>query len=82
MPDSGVKLIPVEPLGCVKGPGTVPVNHPLYGPPPPGGSSGGSSPPPPPGNRLPPLVLEPGLGSTYGRGPAGGIQVLELNVPP
>ena len=82
MPDSGVTLIPVKPLGCVKGPGTVPGNNPLGPvPPPPDGPSGGS-PPPSPGNLSPPLVLEPGPGSAYGRGPAGGIQLLELDVAP
>ena len=79
--NSGVTLIPVEPLGCAKGPGVVPGNQPLYGSPPPGGSSGGSSHPPSPGNRPPALVLEPVLGSAYGRGPAGGIHVLALDAP-
>ena len=75
-------LIPVKLLVCVKGPGKVEMHHQRFGPvpPPPGGPSGGS--PPSPGNLPPPLVLEPGLGSACGSGPAGGIHVLELDVPP
>ena len=80
--NSGVMLIPVEPPGCVKGPGLVPPNQPLYGsPPPPGGSFGGSPPPSSPGNRPPALVLKPVLGLMRGKGPCGN-HAFELEAPP